>query len=211
MCLAFSTTVNDAHCSTLPALRCTVRRLVPVHFPRGLFPSRHPSRWTPSPGKPPPSPPRGRSLQDPAPRQHTGNNRRRRSPHPPELSRSPGSPRASPVPPAAPRSPHAGSLSAWQKPPPTPGPLSTPHGRPSLLSQSRQTDKPPTPTPRGCLGTRPQGGHRSSYSMVKTRDRLRAKATRPAPSSLAQPGLTRPQANQAIWPCPDFPPSPRAR
>lgn len=158
MCLAFSTTVNDAHCSTLPALRCTVRRLVPVHFPRGLFPSRHPSRWTPSPGKPPPSPPRGRSLQDPAPRQHTGNNRRRRSPHPPELSRSPGSPRASPVPSAAPRSPHAGSLSARQKPPRLPGPFPPPtDARACSVRAARQTNHPP-PLPGGVWGRVPRAG-----------------------------------------------------
>lgn len=86
--------------------------------------------------------------------------------------------------PAAPRSPHAGSLSAWQNPP-VPGPLSNLHGRPSLLSQSRQTDNPPAP--RGCLGMRSQGGHRSSCSTVKTRDKLRAEATRPPPSSSARP------------------------
>lgn len=163
MRLALSTTINDANRSNLPALRCTVRRLMlPNPTSRVAHPlSRHPSRWTP--GKPPAIPhvaaphlptgirPRG---------QHTGNSGPEQAALP-ILRSSPADPAhrgraAFPGhhhpslgnPPATPCSPHAGSLSAWQNPPAA-RPLPSPHGDARVRSARAARQTPPSAGVRG--------------------------------------------------------------
>lgn len=162
-----------ATCQPFIALRENWSQIRPPPWP---IPFPPPQQVDTEPGKPPAMPhvaaphcpsgirPRG---------QHTGNSTGPEHAALPILRSSPaarlteGEPRSRRTHhPTAPRSPHAGSLTARQNPP-TPGPIPTPTGARSLLSQSRQTPPPSA----AVLGTRPQGGHRSSYSTIKKQGR----------------------------------------
>lgn len=161
MCLGFSTTVKDAHCSNLPVLPCTVRRMVPnstspvAHpFPPPQQVDTQPGKSRPSPTWPPPTAPAGSgpagSTQEtppglstplfppsaalPEPRPTEGEPRSWRTHHP-----------AMGNPPAAPPSPHAKTLRL-------PGPFPPPW--PPEPAQSEPPHKHPHP-PQGCWGRAP--------------------------------------------------------
>lgn len=138
MCLAFSTTVNDAaHGSNSPALALK-QDWCPFRLPPWPIPFPPPQQGDTAPGNPPANPPRGPAGPGPAAAHRKQQKARaRRSPHPPELSHSPGSPKASPPsrggksprhlrgePRRVPRTP---APSAQGRIPPISGPLSTPH------------------------------------------------------------------------------------
>lgn len=196
MCLAFSTTVNDAHC-------CTVRRLVPNATSRVAHPlpatpaGGHPGSLRPSPTWPLPTAPAGSgpagSTQEttaglstplspssgalPQPG-HTEGEPRSCGTHHPALGNPPAAPRWLPK-----HTAESAGCQASSQPPGTPEP-----------AQSEPPDRHP-PAPQGCLGTRLQGGHRTPSPTVQTRERLRAEASR-----AAQPSPVRAQPSHVALP-----------